>query len=89
MDEAQTRWEIIDRKLALADWDVCNPTQVIQELDIELEKAGYRAVSEPKSEYEGHRFADYGLLLRRKPCAVRRSCRARRRCDPRAPGQPR
>ncbi len=70
-DEAQTRQQIIDEKLALAGWDVRDPSHVIQELDIELRKAGLFVGEErPDHPYEGHQFADYGLLLRGKPTAV-------------------
>ena len=36
MDEKTTRIEIIDKKLAIAGWNVKDPTQVIEELDIEI-----------------------------------------------------
>jgi type I restriction enzyme R subunit len=69
MDEARTRQELIDRRLALAGWDVNDPLQVIQELDIALRDA---ADPTPGSEsrYDGHQFADYGLVLNSKPIAV-------------------
>ncbi len=70
MDEAKTRQEIIDHRLGLAGWDVRDASQVIQELDIELAKAGHPIVSEPRTPFEGHQFADYALLLRGKPAAV-------------------
>ncbi len=68
--EAQTRRQIIDQRLHLAGWDVDDPTQVTQELDIDLTSGSRRHVSEPKRKYEGHQFADYALLLRGKPAAV-------------------
>ena len=71
MDEAQTRRDLIDRNLRLAGWKLDDASQVIQELDIELAKAGFPQVLEPKIHpYEGHRFADYALLLRGKPSIV-------------------
>ena len=71
MDEAQTRRQLIDEKLRLAGWDLEDPSRVVRELDIELAKAGYPPVTEPRrSPYEGHRFADYALKLRGKPAAV-------------------
>ena len=69
-NEAQTRRDIIDKQLKLAGWDVNDPSQVVQELDIDLAKAGFPCVSEPTSPYAGHQFADYGLLLHGKPMFV-------------------
>ena len=68
--EAQTRQEIIDEKLRLAGWNVDDPTQVIQELDINLADAGYPVPSTPSSPYSGHQFADYALVLNGKPVVV-------------------
>ncbi len=36
--EAQTRQQVIDRRLALAGWNVKDPSQVTEELDIDLTK---------------------------------------------------
>lgn len=49
MDEAKTRQEVIDHRLGLAGWDVWDASQVIQELDIELAKAGHPIVLEPRA----------------------------------------
>ncbi len=69
--EADTRQQIIDRRLRLAGWDLSDPSQVIQELDIYVGDEGRTgAVREPRREYTGHQFADYGLLLRGRPAAV-------------------
>jgi type I restriction enzyme R subunit len=70
--EADTRRELIDRKLELAGWDVRDPSQVIQELDIYFDERSGSAPRgrEPRPEYGGHRFADYGLVLRDRPAAV-------------------
>ena len=68
--EAETRRRLIDEKLRLAGWNVNDPSQVIQELDIDLSEAGAQKVAEPKTPYSGHQFADYGLLLHVKPMAV-------------------
>ncbi len=68
--EADTRQQIIDRRLRLAGWDVDNPSQVIQELDIYVGGGDRKAVREPRQGYAGHRFADYALVLRGKPAAV-------------------
>jgi len=68
--EAETRRKIIDKKLRLAGWNVYDPSEVIQELDIDLSAAGVSKVSEPTTPYCGHQFADYGLLHYAKPIAV-------------------
>ncbi len=69
--EADTRQQVIDRRLKLAGWNVADPTQVIQELDIVLDPSGsVKDRRAPRHPYEGHQFADYGLLLAGKPCAV-------------------
>ncbi len=65
--EAETRRKLIDEKLRLAGWNVRDPSQVIQELDIDLSEAGIPKMAEPKTPYGGHQFADYGLLLYVKP----------------------
>jgi len=68
--ESETRRKLIDEKLRLAGWNVRDPSQVIQELDIDLSDAGVPRMAEPKTPYGGHQFADYGLLLHVKPMAV-------------------
>src|SRR6266540_3257247 len=68
--EADTRQQIIDGRLRLAGWDVDNPSQVIQELDIYVGSGDRAAVREPRAAYAGHRFADYALLLRGRTAAV-------------------
>ena len=68
-NEAQTRKEIIDKRLKIAGWDVLNPSQVTQELDIWVGLP--QGVREPKTPYQGHLFADYALLTKEgKPVAV-------------------
>lgn len=66
--ETQTRQRLINSKLKLADWNVLDPTQVIEELDIETDAEllpeGIR------TKYSGHRYADYALLIHGKPAAV-------------------
>ncbi|MEL7002413.1 MAG: DEAD/DEAH box helicase family protein, partial [Bacteroidota bacterium] len=59
-NEKQTRKEIIDRRLNSAGWNVGDPTQVIQEFDIEVELPS--GVQEPQTPYQGHQFSDYVLL---------------------------
>jgi len=76
MNEAETRQQIIDRKLKLAGWDVSDPAQVIQELDIVLKNSGSVASEPNPSPYAGHRFADYALVHRGKPVAVVEAKRA-------------
>lgn len=67
--EAETRVEFIDKQLALAGWDVNDPTQVTQEFDITVDLPD--GVSEPRTPYEGHQFSDYVLLGKNgKPLAV-------------------
>ena len=68
--EAQTRQQVIDRRLALAGWNVDDPSQVTEELDIDLTGKRKPAVSDTQVEYKGHQFADYALLLKGKPAAV-------------------
>lgn len=68
--EADTRQEIIDHRLRLAGWNIDDPTQVIQELDIYVGDGNTGAASERSRRYAGHRFADYALVLRGKPIAV-------------------
>ena len=68
-NEAQTRREIIDRRLKVSGWDVHNPSQVTQELDIWVGLS--LGISEPQTPYQGHLFADYALLGKDgKPVAV-------------------
>lgn len=68
--EADARQQIIDNRLRLAGWNVDDPSQVIQELDIYVGAGGGGEAGERQSRYEAHRFADYALLLRGKPAAV-------------------
>lgn len=68
--EAETRRRLIDEDLRLAGWNLDDPSQVIQELDIKLPEARPTGVSEAGSPYAGHQFADYGLLLHGRPAAV-------------------
>ena len=67
--EAQTRKEIIDRRLKLSGWNVSNPLHVTQELDIWVGLP--QGIAEPQTPYQGHLFADYALLSKEgKPIAV-------------------
>jgi len=68
-NEAQTRKEIIDKRLRIAGWNVANPVQVTQELDIWVGLP--QGVREPQTPYQGYLFADYALLSKEgKPVAV-------------------
>ncbi len=58
--EAQTRQEIIDKRLEKAGWDVNDPAQVTAELDIWVGLP--EGVTEPQHEHQGHQYADYVLL---------------------------
>ncbi len=68
-NEEQTRKEIIDKRLKVAGWDVMDPSQVTQELDIWVGLP--QGVREPQAPYQGHLFADYALLSKEgRPVAV-------------------
>lgn len=71
MNEAETRQKIIDANLRLAGWNVNDPSQVIQELDIYLAHAGVPVPADLGNPYCGHQFADYALLLHGKPACER------------------
>lgn len=60
MNEAKTRQDIIDQRLAKAGWDVKNPAQVKSELGIKIKKID--SVNEPVHVYNRHQYADYALL---------------------------
>ncbi|MDA3941724.1 MAG: DEAD/DEAH box helicase family protein [Spirochaetia bacterium] len=67
--EAQTRQDIIDKRLLEAGWDVNNLSYVLQEFDISVSLPD--GVSEPRTPYEGRQYSDYVLLGRDgKPFAV-------------------
>ena len=57
--EKDTRQQIIDKRLKKAGWDVKDPSQVTEELDI-LVNPG--KPTDPTDKYTGHQFADYALL---------------------------
>ena len=67
--EAETRRELINTKLRLSRWDLQNPSQVVEELDIDLIGHGlYKGtITHEKS---GHQYADYALFQQGKPVAV-------------------
>ena len=68
-NEAQTRKEIVDKRLKVSGWDVTNPSQVTAELDIWIGLP--QGVREPQTSYQGHLFADYALLSKEgKPVAI-------------------
>jgi type I restriction enzyme R subunit len=67
--EAQTRTELIDKLLGKSGWNVKDPTQVVEEYDILTVLP--EGVSEPRTPYDGHQFADYVLQGKDgKPLAV-------------------
>ena len=67
--EAQTRSQLIDQQLALAGWNVKDPTHVVEEFDILVGLP--QGVAEPRTPYDGHQFSDYVLLGKDgKPLAV-------------------
>lgn len=69
--EARTRKTRVDEQLRLAGWRLGDPTQVIEEYEIDLVAAGVlpRLVGEPSLHY-GRQYADYVLLLRGRVVAV-------------------
>ena len=65
-NEKLTRKEIIDNRLKKADWNVSDPTQVIEEFDIILTE-----MTESSNPYAGHQYSDYVFLGKDgKPLAV-------------------
>ena len=58
--EAQTRQNIIDKRLFKSGWKVEDPSQVTSELDIWVGLPD--GVSKPQHDYQGHQYADYALL---------------------------
>ncbi len=69
--EARTRKGLIDEHLRLAGWKLADPTQVVEEHEIDLVAAGVlpMIVAEPGLHY-GNQYADYVLLLRGRIVAV-------------------
>lgn len=66
--EKHTRKDIIDHRLKQAGWNVTDPTQVVEEFDILVDKA---LAAEAATPYAGHQFSDYVLLGKDgKPLAV-------------------
>ena len=61
LSEAQTRKEIIDNRLYKAGWNVNDPSQITEELDI---IADPKKAEDPLEKYTGHLFSDYALLGR-------------------------
>lgn len=70
--EAETRQQLIDRDLRLAGWNLDDPSQVTEELDIDLTGGQSRALrgGRDPERYRGHQFVDYALLGRGRPLAV-------------------
>lgn len=69
--EAHTRKTLIDAQLHLAGWNLADPTQVVEEFEIDLVAAGVApmVVGESGIKY-GKEYADYVLLLRGRVAAV-------------------
>jgi type I restriction enzyme, R subunit len=59
LSEAQTRKEIIDIRLSKAGWNVNDPSQVSEELNIITDP---RKAEDPGEKYAGLLFSDYALL---------------------------
>lgn len=67
--EKQTRKDIIDQKLLQAGWRVGDPTQVVEEFEIDVDvdrvdRPWTTGEPPPASPYEGHQYSDYVLLGR-------------------------
>jgi type I restriction enzyme R subunit len=60
MNEAMTRQEIIDLRLAKAGWNVTDPSQVTSELNIWIGLP--EGIEVPEHEHQGFQYADYVLL---------------------------
>ncbi|MCD6565903.1 MAG: hypothetical protein J7K53_08155 [Bacteroidales bacterium] len=60
MNEAQTRREIIDKRLAKAGWDVKDPSMVTEELDI---ISDINRAADPQDKYSGHLFSAFLQVL--------------------------
>src|SRR4026209_2231468 len=69
--ESDTRQQLIDDRLRLSGWDINDPSQVIQELEIFVAGGAQRGVvRERLPRYGSHQYADYALLLRGNPALV-------------------
>jgi type I restriction enzyme R subunit len=68
MNEAETRKDIIDKRLKIAGWNINDRSQVIKELHIIIDD---NLVEEATTPYSGRQFSDYVLLGKNgKPIAV-------------------
>jgi type I restriction enzyme R subunit len=71
--EAATRKRHIDTALRLAGWNLADPTQVLEEYEIDLVSAGAMpllAADVAAGPFSGRQFADYVLLVRGRVAAV-------------------
>ncbi|CAM4433699.1 Helicase conserved C-terminal domain-containing protein [Pedobacter westerhofensis] len=59
MNEAETRKDIIDKRLKIAGWDVDDRSNVIKELSIIVDN---NLIPEEAAPYSGNQFSDYVLL---------------------------
>ena len=80
LNEAETRAQLIDKRLALAGWNVKDHSQVIEELEIHLDPQRTRE-RPPAGQFEDKRFSDYGLLLNGRPAAVLEAKRTSRSAE--------
>ena len=67
MDEARTRRELIDPRLAPAGWDPQDPSLVLQELELRLRGVETQDLAHPP---EARGFTDYALVRHGVPVAV-------------------
>lgn len=70
MDETQTRLKLINPRLRLAGWNLEDPGQVIQELDVFLAVEPGTLMTETIDPFGGHGFTDYALFRHGHPLAV-------------------
>jgi len=71
--ESETRKRLIDAALRLAGWNLQDPTQVVEELEIDLVAAGALppfVADVAAGPFAGRQFADYALLVRGRVAAV-------------------
>ena len=60
MDEAETRQQLINKKLLLSGWNIKDPSLVTEELPIERNPVD--RVEQPRPKYNTPIYTDYALL---------------------------
>ena len=80
LSESFTRKEIIDSRLKLAGWDVCDRAQVMEEFFVA--RSSSSILSEEPSSYGSREFSDYVLFGRNgKPLAVVEAKKTSKDCE--------